>query len=140
MLGNEFLCSKIDLIDIAQMMTNFPVDKEQINKKSDVSKFRGNQRHYTDKIIQTDNIFYQLETRNLIVGEQRGTDLKGPILGLRVYVFVGKASGYVIGRAVKMGKRDKRQMIHFIHITSETIITEHNIYHTYNHKLINLIG
>ena len=56
MLGNTFLCSKRDLIDIAQMMANFPVVKEQINKhwsktrcySAGISKFRGNQRHYTD--------------------------------------------------------------------------------------------
>ena len=130
-------------------MINFPVDKEQINKhwsktrcySAGFSKFRGNERHNTDKIIQTDNMLNQLHTRTLTVGEEVGADLKGPILGMGAYIFVRKASGNVIGRAVKMGKRDKSTSndTHFIYITSETIIMVHNIYRMY-HKLINLIS
>ena len=59
-----------------------------------------------------------------------------------VYTFVDKASGFVIGKAVKVGKRDKQTSTdnHFIHITSETITMVHNIYRMYKHKLSNLVS
>ena len=150
MVANTFLCSKKDLVDISRTMQTFPVVAAQINKhwqktkcySAGISKFRSNQRAVVKEAVRNDPFLQRIEPRNLIIGEQVGTDLKGPVLGMGVYTFVDKASGFVIGKAVKVGKRDKQTSTdnHFIHITSETITMVHNIYRMYKHKLSNLVS
>jgi hypothetical protein len=133
-MQKTFFSSKDDLLWKASgVIDNFPVTQEQIKKywKEDACYLRGHmqsrkidRKQYdskdpedvvTRKPSQKDwrNIDSEkLETRNLIIGKEVGTDIFGPVLGSSVVTFTDKASGYRVSYPFqKDGKKEMPQII-----------------------------
>lgn len=142
LMQKTFFCTKEEAIWMASgPIKNFPVTPEQIKKywKEDSCYLRGHMQarkidrnqydskepseegtkkpshQVSDESTWRNANTKKLETRNLVVGKEVGTDIFGPVLGASVVTFTDKATGYRISHPFqKDGKKEIPKILDFI--------------------------